>query len=225
MLEPVRSLPPIQRLPDLLDRWGATLPADHVHVVTVPPAGADPTLLWRRFATTIGIDPERFDPSHAPRSNKSLGVVEIEVLRRVNLALDGRLPYPGYARFVNRLYASQILAQVSQQKSLSPALPEHLQPIADQVSDLWVEHIKQRGYNVCGDLDDLRPRHLQGLPPDAASEADVAETAVQATANLLLELSRLQQPREIVRRLVRDTGAGSVSHLQKVTNGLKRSSR
>jgi hypothetical protein len=29
-----------QRLPEVLDRWGGGLPADRVHVVTVPPPGA-----------------------------------------------------------------------------------------------------------------------------------------------------------------------------------------
>jgi hypothetical protein len=221
-VEAVR-LSPYQRIPDLLNRWGSTLPADHVHVVTVPPAGSDPTLLWKRFATVIGVDPERFDPSHARRSNKSLGIAEIELLRRVNLALSGRLPHPGYGRIVSRLYAGDILTSISQ--SPSPTLPEELWPTAEHLSEEWIQQIKRQGYDVSGDLDDLRPRHRKGALPNASSEADVAEAAVQATAELLLEISRLSQPREVARGIARKTATDSANFLQVAARRLKRSRR
>jgi hypothetical protein len=40
----------VQETPDVLARWGATLTPDHVHLITVPPPGAAPELLWLRFA-------------------------------------------------------------------------------------------------------------------------------------------------------------------------------
>ena len=57
----------VQEIPDILDRWGETSPRERVHLVTVPPQGAPPTLLWERFAETFGIDPTRSTPtSNAP---------------------------------------------------------------------------------------------------------------------------------------------------------------
>ena len=62
----------VQDVPDVLDRWGHTLPRDRVHVVTVPPAGSDPTILWRRFAELVDLDADAFDLEQS-RSNTSLG--------------------------------------------------------------------------------------------------------------------------------------------------------
>ena len=49
---------PSQDLPDVLARWGATLPPSRVHVVCCPPPDADPALLWQRFAGVVGFDPD-----------------------------------------------------------------------------------------------------------------------------------------------------------------------
>src|SRR5690606_31035667 len=75
-----------QDVADLLDRWGAHLPADHVHLVTVPQPGAPRDLLWQRFCEVIGVDP---DVAELPGtgSNVSLGVTAVDVLRRVNARL------------------------------------------------------------------------------------------------------------------------------------------
>jgi hypothetical protein len=207
--QPATALPPIQRLPDLLERWGSSLPADHLHLVTVPPPGGDPALLWTRFCSVVGIDPEQFSPP-LPPANTSLGVAEIEVLRRVNAELGGRLTYPGYGRFVTSLYANGALAESSQ--SPPPTLPERLRPLADQIAASWIERIEPRGYHVCGDLDDLRPRHRQGVAPDAAADSDVAQAAVRATAQLLLDLSRQSRTRAI-RRLGREAATDWLGYL------------
>ncbi len=217
-----RKLSPAQQIPDLLDRWGSTLAADHVHVVTVPPSGSDPTVLWTRFAGVIGIDPQRYDPSHAPRSNKSLGVTEIELLRRVNLALADRLPHPGYGKIVTRLYANQILAGI---ESPSPTLPAKLWPIAEELAEAWVDQIRERGYDVRGDLDDLRPRQNAGSRPQENSEAAIAESAVQATAELLLELARRTQTQHPTLRTAREKAADSASFLRAARQRLLRRRR
>ena len=52
----------VQEVPDVLDRWAESLPRDRVHLVTVPPPGSSPTLLWERFAGLFGIDPTEFAP-------------------------------------------------------------------------------------------------------------------------------------------------------------------
>ncbi len=80
----------VQDYVGLVDRWGEGLPPSRVHVVTVPPAGAPPGLLWDRFAGLLGLDPDSFDTSTS-RANTSLGLEQAEVLRRVNLALGDRL--------------------------------------------------------------------------------------------------------------------------------------
>mgnify|MGYP006197468099 CR=1 FL=1 len=46
----------VQEIPDILARWGATIPAERVHLVTVPPPGSPRDELWRRFSEAFGLD-------------------------------------------------------------------------------------------------------------------------------------------------------------------------
>ena len=46
-----------QDVPDVLARWGAGLPPERVHVVTNPPSGSAPHVLWDRFLSVFGVDP------------------------------------------------------------------------------------------------------------------------------------------------------------------------
>ena len=48
----------VQHLPRILATWGADLPPERVHLVTVPPSGGPTDLLWRRFAQVVGISQE-----------------------------------------------------------------------------------------------------------------------------------------------------------------------
>ena len=98
-----------QDLPDVLARWGATLPPSRVHVVCCPPPDADPALLWQRFAGVVGFDPDAFPPAGPDSANPSLGTTEIDLLRRVNVALDKRLVQPDYGQVVKQLYAQELL--------------------------------------------------------------------------------------------------------------------
>jgi len=75
---------------DVLDRWVSAVPAAHVHLVTVPQPDAPTGLLWERFAAILGLDPAAFD-TNVGRSNTSLGVVDCELLRRVNRHLRGKI--------------------------------------------------------------------------------------------------------------------------------------
>lgn len=188
-----------QRIPDLLEKWGSTLPADRLHVVTVPPSGSDPTLLWRRFADAVGIDVERFSAPESAESNKTLGTAQIELLRRVNVALDGRIPHPRYGRIVTQLYAETILAGTP--ASEPPTLPKRLWPVVDAMAEDWIARIEKIGCQVHGELDDLRPAHREGAKPGSALTDDVADVAALATAELLLEIDRLDRWRSMPRRV------------------------
>ncbi len=82
-------------------------------MLTLPKPDEPRETLWLRFAELLGIDPSRCDTSVAAE-NESLGVVEVELLRRVNAdldrlllgarprQLDPRLPGAGQARAARR---------------------------------------------------------------------------------------------------------------------------
>ena len=76
-------------LPTVLGTWGAALPPERVHVVTVPHDGRRRRgdVLWLRFCQAFGIDPA-WAPLDSERANRSLGIAETQVLRRLNRGID-----------------------------------------------------------------------------------------------------------------------------------------
>jgi hypothetical protein len=167
-----------------LGHWADFVPASRMHVVTVPPAGSSPTLLWERLCEVIGIAAEGYETS-VPRTNVSLGLAEAELVRRINVALDARLDWPDYASTVKFWFAEQLLSQ--RRDSTRAQVPDRLRPWFDAASAAMVDGIRQRGYDVVGDLDDLRPAYG---PPGATRRvepAQVVDAAAHALAELLAE--------------------------------------
>ena len=175
-----------QDLPRVLARWSAELPAERVHVVCSPPPGSEPRELWRRFAGAVGLDEGRYQPAEGA-TNASLGVVEIDLLRRVNVALGGQLVQPAYGRVVKHYLAQRLLAS---RTSPRPVLPAHLYGDLVHVAERWVKEIDKAGWTVHGDLTDLVPVP----PPEPPAEPDVVDldaevaSAAWVVAELLVEL-------------------------------------
>jgi hypothetical protein len=178
-----------QELPGVLARWSTRIPRDRVHIVCCPRPTSEPALLWRRFAEVVGQDIPDLPPAGPQHANASLGTVEIDLLRRVNIALDKRLPQPGYGQVVKQLYAQRFLATPT---SPRPVVPEGLHDDLRIISQRWVKELSDVGYAVHGDLDELVPEPTEPRTPhpddvDTGLQVDVA---ARATAELLLELQR-----------------------------------
>jgi hypothetical protein len=179
---------------DVLDRWGSDLPRDHVHVVTVPPSGADAGLLWRRFAGLVGIDAERYDTEVA-RSNASLGSAEVGLVRRVNAALGDQLPNKQRLRYVKDLLAQRILvAGPNRHKIIAP--PDRYAWTHARAEE-FIAGIRAGGYDVVGDLEELRPLappdEQTYLHPDDVPESEVISVAVEAIARLAMHMARMRE--------------------------------
>ena len=185
----------VQDIADVAARWGASVPAEHVHIVTVPPSGAAPTVLLERFCSVIGADATALDVE-VLRDNPSLGYPQVELLRRVNDALGDRLPHPrtGYNRVVKGWFAEQVLSQQPGEKLPLPA------PVAEWChaeSERIVDRVRAAGYDVVGDLADLVPPPVAG--PDVLvepSDAAVAEAAVEALCEVLVQRLRDMRARD-----------------------------
>ncbi len=179
----------VQEVPDVLDRWAGTIPRERVHLVTVPPPGSSPTLLWERFATLFGIDPVEFAPT--ARANASLGVPESAMIRRLNLRLNDVLPNHHYRRFVREILVHNHLSGRPGSPRLS--LSDDVYRWADDLGRSWVSELALRGYDVVGDLDDLVPGPAQPFTdPDSADEKQVADAAIDALAIITNEAARLR---------------------------------
>lgn len=189
----------VQDFADVLARWSATLPPERVHVVTVPPAGSGPEVLWGRFARLLGLDPAPFDLGGS-RSNTSLGYEQAEVLRRVNLALGDRLPLPGpYPVDVKDVFAQTVLVRRPGTKIELPA--EDVEFALDR-SRRIADELTKAGYQVVGDLAELVPEGDREALPAAprASNKRLLDESVEALANLLEEYSRLRRESQQTRQ-------------------------
>lgn len=185
-----------QDLPAVLDRWGGSLPAEHVHVVTVPARRDGADSLDARYFGVLGVDHTRLRAEQT-RSNTSLGAVQAELLRRVNLALGERLPKPrlGYARVAKWFLTERFLVP---QPGRPPLLPQSAERWCGRIAEEWVAGIRQAGYDVSGDLADLLPdpAHFErGLAEPGDDE--LVDAAARALADLLVfrheELGRIEE--------------------------------
>lgn len=184
----------VQEVPDILDRWGHDLPPERIHLVTVPPPGGAPELLWKRFSHAFGLDGIDLD-LEVERQNPSLGVPETALIRRINAAANRELAPADYRPLVRELLAHQTLSRRTRSPRLG--LPPHLHPWVSELTASWIAEIERRGYDVVGSLDDL-----VGAPPaawadpDRPVEAQVARAGVDAIKALLLENARLRRTEE-----------------------------
>jgi hypothetical protein len=189
----------VQDFSGVVSRWGADLPPEHVHVVTVPPSGSPAGLLWERFATLLGLDPASFDTTGS-RANSSLGVEQAELLRRVNLQLGERLPLPGpYPTVVKNVLAHRVL-----EPRAGTRLRLNAEDTAYAVAEsrAIAERLAAAAVDVVGDLAELVPAQAAGATEGRTSypvpEPDaLLDESIAAIADLLVVLNerRAQQRR------------------------------
>ncbi len=167
----------------VLDAWETVIPRERIHVVTVPPPGAPPDELLARFSRVLGLRPGVL-PRELPIRNRSLGVVGVEVVRRLNLRLDHRLSLRQYINVIEAGVRPG-LAEVPDRPLL---LTEEELSWAQERAAATIAELRRRGYDVEGDLDDLRPRsHSPGVRPGGAEVDDTellraTEEALTTTA-------------------------------------------
>lgn len=184
-----------QDLPEILARWSAALPPERVHVITVPPSGQPPEVLWERLCELLEISPGSFDTT-VERPNRSLGVAETELLHRLNPVLEerARIDWPGHDSVVKYQVASEVLGS---RKARTPLrLPEEHHEWARQRAERMIDDLARAGYQVIGDLKELLPSSPGGTPvthPDRADEAEVLEVALEALAGLAERHAELEK--------------------------------
>jgi len=172
-----------------LARWERRVPRDHIHVVTVPPSGSDPALLWSRFCRVIGIDPAACSLD-VRRSNESLGSAEAELLRRINTTVAGRITRTEYDRWVKRFVARRVLEQREGVRRIALPEREHgwVRPRAEEICEFLEVH----GYDLVGDTGDLLPAPVpaSAYAPDDTDVEEVLDAAVDVIAGLVRKAAR-----------------------------------
>jgi len=200
-----------QGIPDVLTRWGALLPPERIHLVTVPQPGAPRDLLWWRFCDVVGIDPA-WAPKDSDRGNTSLGSAETTLVRRLNQ----RLRRVGLSRADHQALVTELLVHqnLARRKSSSrTTLPPKMFDWVQDVSEQWIGWLEESGIDVVGDLDELRPvRPSRGgnwRDPDHPRPMEMLDAAVDGLVVMLREAARRPDPDRSVGGRVRST-LGSV---------------
>lgn len=182
-----------QDVPALLDRWTPGVPADRRHLVVLPQPGAPRDLLWRRVCELIGVDPTGLDVQ-IERANESLGLAEVEVMRRLHAAVPEQRRGLDVRRIATNWLTQQVLVPAGTGEPF--VLPADLHAWALARGSAMVAELGDRDLHVVGDLDDLvpQPTPAAGRTPDDVTESDVAAVAVPAMTRMLLtELDRRQR--------------------------------
>ena len=190
-------------LPSVLGTWGASLPPERVHVVTVPhtrpePGGVDH--LWLRMCRAFGIDPA-WAPRESDRTNRSLGVAETQVVRRLNRRIErATRREAAYDELIREMLAQD---QLVKRRSAPVRLPPGRFDWAEQQAQQWIDWLTAAGVDVIGDLEDLRPvRPADGERwhnPDRVKPKAQLNAALDALAAMTREAAGRPDPQ---RRLV-----------------------
>lgn len=207
-----------QGLVKVLQRWSAVVPPERIHVVTVPPSGAPPTLLLERYCAVLGVDPAPL-AEHTPRGNPSLGRVEAELLRRVNASLPAeRRRRQVYGTVGKRYFSQDVLGELRGERT---RVPRRLETWCAEQAERVVATVAAGGYDVHGDLGDLRPRPDSFGPDEGqVSDTELADVAVAAITTMLEHrMARLARRQ---RRRSRAAGRGGRRRGRAVLRALRR---
>lgn len=184
-------------LADVLRRWGASLPRERVHVLTLPKPGTPRDELWIRFARLVGVDHTTCDVSGSVQ-NESLGVVEVELLRRVNAELVDFTSAIDRGNWIRGYLAQGKLVPRRGEKFWpSPARIEELRERGDRAVDFVIS----QGYDVIGDVEDLRtPKQVpERRHPDSVTDTEIAAAGAATIAAMMTDVRRLTRERRAAR--------------------------
>jgi hypothetical protein len=177
-----------QNIPGVAGRWRSAFGQENFTFITVPPPGAEPTLLWDRFCDVAGIDPVGLDVD-VP-GNRSIDAASALVLRALNARLaQTDLKQTQYERVVKDVLAKEGLARRAAKGPRVGFKAGWMQRRAE--GDL--ERLRGLGLRVVGSLDELRPEAVKGVQPDTVSVEAQLDAAIEGLEVLVLALVEAQQ--------------------------------
>ncbi|MGH3491647.1 MAG: hypothetical protein ACRDRL_03050 [Sciscionella sp.] len=172
-----------QDLGRILRTWGSELAPQRVHVVTVPQARGG-ALLRDRFASVLGIDPDLLQRSTLT-PNHSLSPAEAELVRRLNLELEGTVEWQRYTQVVKQ-HISETMLPARAERHRIPLPASEYRWVHERTAGMIAE-ITEAGYDVVGDLADLvpaEPREGDEVPL-VPSEPELLPVAIHILAELV----------------------------------------
>ena len=185
-------------LPSVLAKWNVGVPAERIHVVTVPqtrPAPGAADTLWLRMCEALSIDPA-WAPRESLRTNRSLGAAETEVIRQLNRRMDREARREArFDELIRQMLAQETLVR---RDSIPVRLPPQRYDWAEEQSEAWIEWLASSGVEVIGDLAELRPVRpdpdAEWQHPGRVRNKVKLNAAVDALAAMTREAARRPDP-------------------------------
>jgi hypothetical protein len=173
--------------------WARYVPPERVHIILNAPRGSASSVLWERWAGLIGADPGSVDLSRA-RQNSSLGLPEIEFLRRLNQEIPAEVPDWFYMWNVKEAVAHRAFASRPAEGRL--VLPASRETWAKEQAEVLIAGLRASGCDLIGHADDLRPQPPSEPPssPSDVPDSKVLDAAVTAAAALVANQYRKAFP-------------------------------
>jgi hypothetical protein len=194
-------------LPSVLGTWGAHVPPENIHLVTVP-LNRKGESLWDRFCRATRIE-STWAPEESTRANASLGVAETAVLRQLNKKLDRKVRREAaYDGLIRQMLAEEELVRGRSARILLP--PDHHEWVAERGRQ-WVEWVEQSGIDVVGDVHDLVPAAAttdhDWSDPDRVKPRQRLRVAMRALAAMTSEAASRPDPdQQLTSRLRKNAG-------------------
>ncbi|MCL8024946.1 hypothetical protein [Nocardioides bruguierae] len=164
----------------IASRWAAALGTDAVTVVTVPPPGADPDLLWSRFRAAAGLRDAAWRTP--PRANESLGGASARLMK----VLNERSADLASEQYLHR-YKALAKYTLGTDREVEPRIGFTVPDWLHERSRREVEALAATGVRVIGDLADLTPVDTVGEDPDSLGTDALFEASLRALEALLRE--------------------------------------
>lgn len=166
-------------------RWAGQVGTDHVTVITIPPPGSDPEILWDRFCQVAGIGSATWQD--APRSNESLGAASTLVMRRLN-EQTADLGVAAYKQRVKALAKHQLGKRKREEDAIGFIVPGWLR----QESRRIARQLEGSGVEIVGSLDELDPRDVPGVDPASVSAEAERDAAIAGLSAALHQVKRIK---------------------------------
>lgn len=183
-----------QAVDEVAQRWSEAAGRDRFTLVTVPPPGAPPELLWERFAQVLGL-PSGVVDLEVSRRNPSIGTASAMVMRALNEELaPAELSRDDYMGVVKGGLAKRGLVQLDDPKLGIKA--GWLRRRAKR----QVRALRKLDLRVVGDLADLLPRDVPGVHTDDVSTEQQLAAAVSGLGFLVREQVSARRELERLRR-------------------------
>lgn len=169
--------------PALVARWAGVLGPERVSVVVLN--RRDHGFVFRAFESLLGLPAGLLDDRAGHGGNRSMTVLELELLRRLNqFTHERRLSWSRNQRLVVEGAVARILASSSNGNPL--VLPEWAVPPANEEAARAATEIAASGVRVIGDIAELaEPVPVVPVSDHRDVDAVPVELAVEALAGLL----------------------------------------